>query len=71
MTTIDVTDKVDFGAIDDECLPLIQCVCGEKFAHWALILSIYPDDATKCPSCNRQLYFRSSVRVYQVNEVDE
>ena len=65
-TIIDVTDKVCFGSIDDECMPLTKCVCGEEYAHWVLVLSIYPDSPTECPKCGRQYYFSASVRVYQV-----
>lgn len=63
---IDVTAQVDFGAVDDELLPIVQCVCGAKFASWKQILSIYRDAPWSCPQCGTRLYFRNSLRVYQV-----
>ena len=40
---IDVTDQVDFGNPDDECLPLHKYVCGHEFEGWSMIISIYED----------------------------
>jgi len=42
---LDVTDQVEFGNNDDECLPLHKCVCGKKFDHWDAIISIYDQGA--------------------------
>jgi DNA-directed RNA polymerase subunit RPC12/RpoP len=65
---VDVTHLVDTGPVDDECLPLLKCICGQKFDMWSIILSIYEDEATECPHCRRKFIFNSSVRVYQVLE---
>ena len=65
----DVTSLVDFGFSDDEFLPLLECVCGEKFGYWEHCLSIYRDDPKECPKCGVKLYFEFSVKVYQV--IDE
>jgi len=62
----DVTAQVDFGNSDDEFLPLLECVCGEKFDYWEHCLSIYEDDPKACPKCGIKLYFRNAVKVYQV-----
>jgi len=64
----DVTYDVDFTNPDDEYMPIIQCVCGEKFPNWHYVISIYPDNAHECPYCGAKLYFRQSIRVYQVIE---
>jgi hypothetical protein len=63
---LDVTPEVCFANPDDECLPLLKCVCGKQFELWAEIVSIYPDDPWKCPECHRHLYFRNTITVYQV-----
>lgn len=63
---IDVTDQVDTGPVDDECMSLCKCVCGAKFEYWTMIISIYENDPTECPHCKRKLFFSHSVRVYQV-----
>ena len=65
---IDVTNMVDFHDNDGESLPLVQCVCGERFAEWDCILSIYRDMAKKCSKCGRKLYFRNEIRVYEVKD---
>lgn len=62
----DVTDQVEFGPVDDECLPLLKCVCGHTFEAWTMIISIYDEHPTVCPCCKRKLFFRVAVRVYQV-----
>lgn len=61
----DVTDQVDFGDVDGECLPLTRCVCGTKFPLWDHILGIYDDHPAVCPSCGALLYFRCSIRVFE------
>ena len=63
----DVTDKVQFGLNDDECLPLEKCVCGELFDYWSEVIGIYKEYAWKCPKCGIELIFRPSIRVYSVN----
>jgi DNA-directed RNA polymerase subunit RPC12/RpoP len=65
---IDVTEQVDTGPVDDECMPLYRCVCGHKFEPWTMILSISEDSATECPYCHRKFVFSLSVKVYQVVE---
>lgn len=65
---MDVTDQVDFGNSDDESLPLTKCVCGKKFEYWEFVLSIYEDSPNKCPNCGRKLFFRNSIRVYEVKD---
>lgn len=69
----DVTDLVDFGNSDDECLPLTKCVCGQEFSYWNFTLSIYRDMVIKpCPNCGRKLYWRSmGIRVFEVVEEGE
>lgn len=61
---VDVSDQVEFGANDDECLPLHTCVCGAKFAAWTQVLSIYPETPWTCPQCGRRLHFSFSIQVY-------
>ena len=66
----DVTDLVEFGSNDDECLPLYKCVCGAKYESWKFTLSIYsdPDWANECKFCGRKLYFSISIRVYEIDK---
>jgi DNA-directed RNA polymerase subunit RPC12/RpoP len=64
-TERDVTDKVAFLNNDDELLPIIKCVCGQKFEPWTFIISIYKDDPTECQSCGRKLFFRNMIRVFE------
>ena len=64
----DVTDQVEFGWNDDECMPITKCVCGSKFDMWNHIISIYEEDPYKCPECRVGLYFRSAIRVYKVTD---
>lgn len=68
MADKDVTDLVEFGYNDDECLPIHKCVCGQTFRPWTFIISIYPEMAYKCPNCNRELYFTISIKVFEVEE---
>lgn len=63
----DVTNLTKFGLNDDEYLPLLQCVCGAGFDPWDFILSIYEDTSKQCPICHRKLYFKSTIRIYEVN----
>jgi len=62
----DVTNLVYFDDYSDESLPITQCICGQKFGAWEFIISIYDDDITKCPNCGTKLFFRSSIKVFQV-----
>lgn len=65
----DVTDLVEFGNSDDECLPIYKCVCGKTFEPWEFIISIYGGDmANECEVCHRKLFFRSRISVYLVGE---
>jgi hypothetical protein len=68
MTIADVTNQVEFDNPDDECLPITQCVCGEKFQRWDFIISIYDNITSVCPKCGAKLYFRNAIRIYQVLE---
>ena len=64
----DVTDLVSFGNPDDECLPLMRCVCGTTFPEWEEIIGIYREHPHECSVCHRKLYFRNSIIVYEVVE---
>lgn len=65
----DVSSEFMAGSVDDESLPITQCMCGEKFNGWAdFVLSIYREYATECPKCHRKFYFRNSIRIFQVGE---
>lgn len=64
----DITVLVKFEAPDDEMLPLMQCVCGKKYEAWEFAISIYRDDPYECRSCGRRLYFRNTVKVYEIVE---
>lgn len=66
MKSIDVTNQVDFGSVDDECSYITKCMCGHKFDSWDFLISIYDDTLGKCPYCGRKFYFSNSVRVYMV-----
>ena len=68
MADKDVTALVEFKDNDGEALPLIKCVCGATFAAWDCIISLYRDMANPCPKCGCQLYFRSSITVFEVVE---
>lgn len=70
MSDKDVTQLVDFdaGQIDSECLPLYKCVCGKTFDSWDFLLGIYRENASRCPQCNRRLYFSVGIRVFEVEE---
>jgi len=68
MTDIDVTELMDFNNPDDETLPVTECVCGAKFEPWTFYISIYREDPYHCPVCNRALYFRSNIHVYEVKD---
>ena len=63
----DVTDQVEFGWNDEECMPITKCVCGANFEAWAYIISIYEEGPYRCRKCGVGLYFRPAIRVYKVN----
>jgi len=67
--SVDVTDKVDFGINDDESLPLTTCVCGAAFETWSQIMGMGPERPWTCPQCGAKLFFRLSIRVFQVREL--
>jgi len=67
---IDVTDLVSFDNPEDEFLPITKCICGETFASWEFIISIYDENPSKCPKCGGTFYFRNAVRVYGVKDRD-
>jgi len=64
----DITNQCSFGEIDDECLPLRKCVCGEEYDHWHFVLSIYREGASICKKCGRKLYFRNKITIYEIIE---
>ena len=68
MSTVDVTNQVDFQNNDDECLPITKCVCGAKFDPWAFIIDVYEDDPANCPLCGRLRFFRLNIAGYEVQE---
>ena len=63
---IDVTDKVTYGAIDDENMSLTKCVCGHKYAEWNFILGV--DSCAECRWCGRKFYFKVEVKVFEVKD---
>ncbi len=65
----DVTEWVLWGTIDGELLPIERCACGKKFDYWKHYISIYREDAYKCPGCGKRFYFGNSIRVYEVIDV--
>ena len=64
----DVTGKVLFRNNDDEYLPIVQCVCGDKFPEWEFSISIYPKDPTECPKCGRKLFFKLNIQIFEIIE---
>ena len=69
MSDKDITSLVDFYGNDDECLPIIKCVCGQEFKAWTFNISIYRDTPTECPNCKRKLYFKMGIRVFECEEI--
>ena len=65
---IDVTDQVDFQGNDDELLSITKCVCGAKFDPWTFMIGVYDDEPYECPKCSAKLYFRNSIRIYQIED---
>ena len=66
----DITESVQFRNNDGEFLPLTECVCGAEFIAWDFVLSVYEDRAMACPNCNRRMYFRFNITVYEVVDND-
>ena len=66
----DVTDLVEVGDIDDECLSFKKCVCGKRYDDWEKIINIERAWAEECSECGRRLYFSCKVRVYEIVEGD-
>lgn len=64
--TISKEVNVSLGDPDGEAAPVLTCVCGTTHRPWEVFISIYDDSARPMPCCGRRLYFRNSVRVYQV-----
>jgi DNA-directed RNA polymerase subunit RPC12/RpoP len=64
----EVTENVHvgFGEQDGEHMPIYQCLCGQKFNTWDAVLSIYPEDPWICPNCGVKLFFRTDVKVMEV-----
>lgn len=62
----DVTEEVEFGWNDDEYLPIIKCVCGEKFDLYDEMVSVYYSDPWTCPNCGTQLIWEQKITVYEV-----
>jgi hypothetical protein len=65
---LDVTDQVIMGSIEDESLVITKCVCGQEFSPWDFIIHTDRGFLGNCPSCNRSLYFKLTVRVYEMKE---
>ncbi len=68
MNDINVTNQVSFEMNDGECLPLIKCVCGQKYILWDNIISVYRDDANECSNCHRKLYFTIGINIWEVKD---
>jgi len=66
VSDLDVTDRVEFYNNDDECLPLVRCVCGKRWQPWDFIISIYRENACRCDNCGRKMYFRLGIQVFEV-----
>ena len=67
MKKIDITEKMQFGDIDGEQLPIMKCLCGESWWPWdGLVLSIY--DIEECPTCHRKFMFSNNITIYEVVE---
>lgn len=67
----DVTEKVGRGRVDDELLPIDECVCGQKFGAWNAVLSIYRDTPFECFNCGRRMYFSNKITVWEVVDNEE
>ena len=63
----EVTSGIEYGTIDDECLPILKCVCGKRF-DFGFFISADREDAFSCPVCGRKFYFKSKVIIYEVVE---
>jgi len=68
MKDMDVTEWMELGAIDDEALVILKCVCGARFNSWDFFISMYPDTPYTCDKCHRKFYFKVQITVYEVGE---
>lgn len=69
-TTVDVTQEVTIGEVDDDLTYLKQCICGRSWAPWNKILHINEADSTgACDECGRKFYFTVKVQVWEVRDV--
>lgn len=57
--------------IDGELVPVERCVCGHRGGWGDFTISIYPDDAYKCPECGRRLWYGVTIRVYEVVDAQD
>ena len=65
----DVSGGFNIGSVDDECLPVTECICGKEFRGWSdYVLSIYEDTPTECPNCHRKFFFTNYIRIFEVIE---
>lgn len=65
---IDITDMVEFGAIDGDILNFNKCACGKEFEDWDFLLSVGEEWAKKCPKCGREMFFSYNTRVFEIRE---
>lgn len=63
---MDITDKFNFGPVDDEFLPITKCICGLQIPIWEFVISIYKDNAEECPNCKRKFYFHNKITIKEV-----
>lgn len=63
--TRDVTKLVRVGPIDDENIPMTQCVCGNTYQPWEGPILNY-DSPVECPACLRKFIFQVHVKVLEV-----
>jgi DNA-directed RNA polymerase subunit RPC12/RpoP len=65
---IEITDKVEYGDVDADMLPLHKCVCGIKFPYWEFILNDHVSELQECPNCGRKMFFKHLISVIEVKE---
>ena len=68
MRHVDRTNDVDFGSSDDELLEIRKCVCGRQYPYWEFVIGIYEWEASVCASCGRKLFFKATIRVYEIQQ---
>ena len=71
MKNTDVTKQIRFYPPDDENLPIVKCMCGNKFREWDFVISIYNENPSECPKCGRKFFFKQEITIYQVEETIE